>query len=130
MIPNGVLRPSDRSQERITDALADVALATQRLIVDRAELLRLGVQRDARTYAVGLALGGAALTMVGIALVLGTAALAYALIPWLGIAASLAVTAGSAFALATGTTVAAFRVLKPASSPEPLALKAADGNDA
>jgi len=130
VIPNGVLRPSDRGQERIADALADVALATQRLIVDRAELLRLGVQRDARTYAVGLALGGAALAMVGIALVVGTAALTYALIPWLGVAASLAVTAGSAFALATGTTLTALRVLKPAASPEPLALKAADGNDA
>ncbi len=68
--------------------------------------------------------------MVCIALVLGTAALAYALIPWLGVAASLAVTAGSIFALATGTTVAAVRVLKPSTSPEPLALKAADGNDA
>ncbi len=130
MISNRVIRPSERGQERIADALADVALATQRLIVDRAELLRLGVQRDARAYAVALALGGAALTMVGIALIAGTAALAYALIPWLGVAASLAVTAGSAFALATGTTFAAWRVLKPASSPEPLALEAADGNDA
>lgn len=129
MIPNGVLRPSNRGQERIADALADVAVATQRLVVDRTELLRLGIKRDARTYAVALSLGAVALTMVGIALVAGTAALTYALLPWLGLAASLAVTAGSALALATGTTVAALRVLKPASSPEPLALKAADGND-
>jgi hypothetical protein len=114
----------------LVDAVADVALAAQQVVVDRAELLHLQVKHDARHYAIAVCLGVAAFGAAGTAFVAGAAALAWALAPAIGVAGALAVVAGVALGLAASLAVVARRVIALPSAQERLALEAGDEIDA
>jgi hypothetical protein len=117
-------------ESTLVDAVADVASAAQRVVLDRAQLLHLELRDDARHVAVALWLGVAALGVGGTAVVAGTVALAWALAPMAGLAGGLAVAAGVGLSLASGLAVAARRVIAIAPAHDRLALEAGDEIDA
>ena len=95
----------------IADAVTDVALAAERVVADRVELMRFEARRDARAFAIAAAWGGAALALLSVAVLGGAATVTWVLAGWLGVTAGLAVTTALALTAAGVLGVLTFRHL-------------------
>jgi hypothetical protein len=75
----------------IADAVADVALAAQRIVDERIDLLRLDLRTDMRTVLGAAVVSAAGIGAVVIAVGAGAAALVWTIALWLPLGAALAI---------------------------------------